>query len=790
MIDYVRWSLWQFYLLVFWPTQFRREIEDVYQLSHGPQMGTLSRFKYQLKLLPWMIAFALATNYVLQQFDAAQGGHNETTRMIFGVALGIGLGFVLGLKFGVGCGIPATSMFGVTFGAAVLVGNPTGSGVIVGAGSAITLRVALTSAVGLRGNNFGPSLIEDWFEEFKKKRRTLDYDRYMDVPAVLLPPLLSLAFGGAYFAVIFGVVGTLIGAVSGLPNGAEFGSVAGAAFIFEYFVSAFRLTFYGFELTVNWLISLIAHQWPELASWVWRFQPGVWDQLPYFPLPFTASHLAVIIRHNRSLGLQQLAWLTAERPNERRASLAVNSEVAIAEIYVEALRELAQVSERLNWSDDSPADLPEDVRSALPRFRRISEHVAQFEELSSQDRQRGALQRANEELEQLRRSLAGSGGRFAARLLSAANRWSELIGEELDRLSAARAESRLLPNPFVFGNPVGERFENVFMGRRDIVQQLEASVLGSAHPPTLLLYGPRRMGKSSILKQLPKLLGPDFAVADIDCQRPAVTESSAGLLAMMTRAISAGIKRWQIDIIPLGRNDFGDAPFGVFDDWLQKVEQAVEARSSDSLRILWCLDEFERLQESLDAGWGGKVLDQLRHTLQHRPLFVLLFCGSHTFEEQGPAWTDRFISARRLRVSFLPREDLLPLLTQPCEGFDLTYEPGALDAALDATAGQPFLTQAVGFELVQYLNEDERKVASVADIEEAVKRALITGSEYFADLWNTAGPNGQSVLNTISRGEPAPNDASAIRKLTEHDVLDAEQRFIVPMVERWVRSRD
>ncbi len=46
--------------------------------------------------------------------------------------------------------------------------------------------------------------------------------------------------------------------------------------------------------------------------------------------------------------------------------------------------------------------------------------------------------------------------------------------------------------------------------------------------------------------------------------------------------------------------------------------------------------------------------------------------------------------------------------------FDQIYTAGALDALLDATAGQPFLTQAVAFELVQYLNEGQRREATPA----------------------------------------------------------------------------
>jgi hypothetical protein len=140
-------------------------------------------------------------------------------------------------------------------------------------------------------------------------------------------------------------------------------------------------------------------------------------------------------------------------------------------------------------------------------------------------------------------------------------------------------------------------------------------------------------------------------------------------------------------------------------------------------------------------------------------------------------------------VSFLTRDELLPLLTKPIPEFDMTYAPGALDVILATTNGQPFLTQAVAFELVQYLNEQERKEASPADVEEAIARAIVSGGEYFANVWSDAKEAGQAILRAIVRDAPPP-DSSATRKwLREHDVLNDAGEFAVPMMWRWVKEK-
>jgi hypothetical protein len=175
--------------------------------------------------------------------------------------------------------------------------------------------------------------------------------------------------------------------------------------------------------------------------------------------------------------------------------------------------------------------------------------------------------------------------------------------------------------------------------------------------------------------------------------------------------------------------------------------------------------------------------------LQHRPKMVLIFIGAHTFAEQGTAWTKRFLSAQRVRVSFLSRPEVIPLLTKPVPEFDMTYADGALDAVIHATHGQPFLAQVVAFQLVEFLNSQERKVASAADVETAISRALVRNSEYFESIWLEAGDEGQAILRAVARGDQAPDFPQARGLLREHDILDDAGAFAVPMVQRWVRQK-
>ena len=119
----------------------------------------------------------------------------------------------------------------------------------------------------------------------------------------------------------------------------------------------------------------------------------------------------------------------------------------------------------------------------------------------------------------------------------------------------------------------------------------------------------------------------------------------------------------------------------------------------------------------------------------------------------------------------------------------MIYAPGALEAIIEATRCQPYLTQVVAFVLVQYLNGQQRKEATLADVETAISRVLISGGEYFANVWFDAGEQGQAILRALIRQETPPEFPAACTWLQEHDVLHSDGRFTVPMVERWVREK-
>ena len=148
-------------------------------------------------------------------------------------------------------------------------------------------------------------------------------------------------------------------------------------------------------------------------------------------------------------------------------------------------------------------------------------------------------------------------------------------------------------------------------------------------PPTLLLYGGRRKGKTSTLKYLPRKVGGDLIPLWIDVQGIADAITLTGVAKSLAQQIIDSARTSRNLTLPYpNREELKTEPFPTLRNWFTTIE-----RTAPGKRFLLCLDEFERLEEVIATTNSRAPLNFLRHLIQHRPAWTLLFCGSHTLDE-------------------------------------------------------------------------------------------------------------------------------------------------------------
>jgi hypothetical protein len=174
------------------------------------------------------------------------------------------------------------------------------------------------------------------------------------------------------------------------------------------------------------------------------------------------------------------------------------------------------------------------VIEALARLGQVSAEAAAYQDATSRANQLAALARAGDLLKQLEDDVTRVVAPEQYILQRIIRQWQQLITEAGGQVGRAEAAGPVT-NPFLVGNPVTG---DLFIGRQDILRRLEELWAKEGQCPSVVLYGHRRMGKSSILHNLGAHFGANTVVVDFNMQRVGLVGSTGELLHNMATALS------------------------------------------------------------------------------------------------------------------------------------------------------------------------------------------------------------------------------------------------------------
>ena len=366
-----------------------------------------------------------------------------------------------------------------------------------------------------------------------------------------------------------------------------------------FVVGYFRAEWYLIDASAMLAQLSAARRRPEHAREYLQASPIYWREPIWLTLPGLHAFLRLVGEQDFQAGLEECLFVISSRPTQSHVA-----RVALMEIVTEHLARLdsisgiAGASEFLGRATSPDIALPGPLEEAFPAFLQLAQHAAQHLTAILPHNRRRTLERLQEEADELGRRLALAPETMSRMLVGVATQWRLVAERELADMGQAEADSGYVHNPYVFGQPIEETESNLFVGRRDTVREIEMSLLGAEQKPALVLWGPRRMGKTSVLLQLPRLLGPEFVPAFVDMQAAQVRESLGSFLRSITAAASQALRRRGIPAQGLSAADVESGPFMAFATWLEGVEGAL----AGDRHLLLCLDEFERLEQSISDG--------------------------------------------------------------------------------------------------------------------------------------------------------------------------------------------
>lgn len=382
-------------------------------------------------------------------------------------------------------------------------------------------------------------------------------------------------------------------------------------------------------------------------------------------------------------------------------------------------------------------------------------------------------------------------------------------------------------NPFQFGRELGI---GDLVDRDEEVAAIERTIQDGNK---LFLVGPRRFGKTSILKTATdKLSAAGGIVLRLDAESfPTIDElvtqivsSSAKMLGGDVRAIADQIRKVFSRIRP--EMDWN----GVTGDWSVKLGLDSGKRSDpvlivdalngfeklaktqpDDRPVGLILDEFQRLIEL-----GGRVLEgQIRAAIQTHRRAGYVFAGSKTrmLHDMVMDKTRPFYRlGTNLFLKEVPRPDFQHFLKSSFTRTAIGADSTAIDLIMDLAEDVPFNVQQLAHQCWIDLKTSGKSGKPVLT-GTAVRRALDTlvrqQDPFYAQIWNSLTAIQQSTLRAVveergagmqstrvlqSIGHLAPTVRKALQTMTSMEILRAEltgrqrrYRFEDPFFPAWIR---
>ncbi|MBI5300529.1 MAG: tetratricopeptide repeat protein [Chloroflexi bacterium] len=363
-------------------------------------------------------------------------------------------------------------------------------------------------------------------------------------------------------------------------------------------------------------------------------------------------------------------------------------------------------------------------------------------------------------------------------------------------------------NPYIAGKALGD--PRGFFGREDVFRVVE-TVLSSPDQNSVVLFGQRRIGKTSILLNLRSRLASSHFVPVyfdlMDRARKSLAEVSFELAATIAQ---------ELRLPQLARTDFDNEGRGFRDKFLPTVYTTL----GDN-RLVLLFDEFDVLNVGAEeklapTSAAFAFFPYLRDLMTNEPRLAFVFVVGRKAEELSIEFKSAFKASRFYRVSVLDNEAARALVRTAERDHLLYFTNAAVTRVLDLTARHPYFTQLICQLLFEraYANEPLRVEITPADVDEIVPKVLEAGENIFEWIWDGLPPAERVIFSVIASGTDEQTVITddrltsilqtqgirilirelelAPKTLVEREMLkqiDGGSKFFVELLRRWVVER-
>ena len=359
-------------------------------------------------------------------------------------------------------------------------------------------------------------------------------------------------------------------------------------------------------------------------------------------------------------------------------------------------------------------------------------------------------------------------------------------------------------NPYFPGQPVDN--PDLFFGRRDLVTSLREHLLKGRR--VFVVSGGHRMGKSSLLRQLPNHLSDEFLSVRVDL----LDEGARSLNWLLWRL--ADLIWHEVDqrLGLMGQGpvlaDFEDGNDAFAERYWPEIRSALGDRC-----LVLMLDDLDGLDDAGEEDVQGSLISFLEELRGQDEALALIMSMSVSQQEALLRGHGRLFGGAVTNVlGPLSSEDASRLITWPVDGV-LAYDYGVARRMIELTSGQPYYLQLLCFEVFNrcaatgWVNQH--------DVDLVLEDLLGREISDFRQMWHESSPPEQAALAALvslrgARGVATVQEvrtilnkagaraqreqvAGALDSLVERGILERlgalSYRFRVALLRDWLSER-
>jgi len=273
-----------------------------------------------------------------------------------------------------------------------------------------------------------------------------------------------------------------------------------------------------------------------------------------------------------------------------------------------------------------------------------------------------------------------------------------------ESMSTLQPRNPKLRNPFDISRPATEK---MFFGRSSETATMQRELCEGEHGKALILYGPRRSGKSSIIKNFleRQVYLPQWGV--LFSLQNFTQHSEEMILMQMADKIGEEFHEQFQQFAPDWNNFNNSDPLVRF----KRVIQYCLAQIQGS-RLILALDEFGGAIEAYESNvLAPRFFTFWKELISENPqmsLILSLPTNAHSILN-SKKFGNAFSFAESLQVMFLDTKSAEQLLLDPLRDQNIEVYPNTVALAVKLTGGNPYFMTLIGQQLIHHLNEETDK---------------------------------------------------------------------------------